>query len=264
MPIRFLRRTYWRAYDFAISAKKRATQLVEARHARGNEVYCPCCGRTFSHFLDYPAKLGRYYTAESVRGTLCPYCRSVGRHRILCDYWDKHLPDAATPKAARLVFAPERSITTWFKRHKLPYTTSDLFEPGVDLKLDLNDIALPDASIHLAVCNHVLEHVPDYRRSLAELYRVLAPGGQLVLSVPGLETLATTYEDASVVTPEDRELHFAQSDHLRLFGEDFPDIVARIGFTVSVVDGKDTDPRLHANFRGPALTDSTKIFICTK
>jgi SAM-dependent methyltransferase len=48
----------------------------------------------------------------------------------------------------------------------------------------LTAIPLPSASVDLAVCTEVLEHVPDDERAVAELRRVLSPEGALVLSVP--------------------------------------------------------------------------------
>jgi SAM-dependent methyltransferase len=48
----------------------------------------------------------------------------------------------------------------------------------------LTAVPLPDASVDLAVCTEVLEHVPDDERAIAELTRVLMPRGVLVLSVP--------------------------------------------------------------------------------
>ena len=39
-------------------------------------------------------------------------------------------------------------------------------------------------SVDLAICTEVLEHVADDRSAVAELRRVLSPGGSLVLSVP--------------------------------------------------------------------------------
>jgi SAM-dependent methyltransferase len=48
----------------------------------------------------------------------------------------------------------------------------------------LTAIPLPDASVDLAVCTEVLEHVPDDERAIAELKRVLIASGVLVLSVP--------------------------------------------------------------------------------
>ena len=48
----------------------------------------------------------------------------------------------------------------------------------------LTAIPLPSGSVDLAICTEVLEHVADDRRAVAELRRVLAPGGFLVLSVP--------------------------------------------------------------------------------
>ena len=49
-----------------------------------------------------------------------------------------------------------------------------------------NLVALPfcEASFDAAVCTQVLEHVPEPAQVLAELYRVLRPGGRLFLSVP--------------------------------------------------------------------------------
>jgi SAM-dependent methyltransferase len=37
------------------------------------------------------------------------------------------------------------------------------------------------------LCAHVLEHVPDTDKALAELHRVIAPGGHLILQVPVLQ-----------------------------------------------------------------------------
>ena len=45
-------------------------------------------------------------------------------------------------------------------------------------------IPLDDGSADVVTSFTVLEHVPDERRSLAEMYRVLKPGGRLIISVP--------------------------------------------------------------------------------
>ena len=44
--------------------------------------------------------------------------------------------------------------------------------------------ALADGSATVAVCHHVLEHVPHPADTLVELRRILAPGGRLLLFVP--------------------------------------------------------------------------------
>lgn len=54
-------------------------------------------------------------------------------------------------------------------------------------------VALPyaDATFDRALCLDVLEHLPfdDQARALAELHRVLAPGGELLVTVPNLAHL---------------------------------------------------------------------------
>jgi ubiquinone/menaquinone biosynthesis C-methylase UbiE len=49
-------------------------------------------------------------------------------------------------------------------------------------------VAIPfaDSSFDFVLCSEVLEHVPDPRRAIGEIARVLRPGGRLVLTVPFL------------------------------------------------------------------------------
>jgi hypothetical protein len=65
-----------------------------------------------------------------------------------------------------------------------------------------------------------------------ELYRVMKPGGWGIFQVPQDFTREKTYEDPSITSPEEREKHFWQKDHVRLFGKDYPDWLRRAGFQV--------------------------------
>jgi len=46
------------------------------------------------------------------------------------------------------------------------------------------DLPFPDASFDRVIASEVLEHVPDDRRAMSELARVLRPGGVLAVTVP--------------------------------------------------------------------------------
>jgi SAM-dependent methyltransferase len=52
-------------------------------------------------------------------------------------------------------------------------------------------LPFPGGAFDAALCLEVLEYVPDYPRALAELRRVIAPGGVLLLSVPFLHRADT-------------------------------------------------------------------------
>lgn len=58
---------------------------------------------------------------------------------------------------------------------------------GVDLVGDLHRVPLTDGSLDAVVCTGVLEHVQDPDRVVAELWRVLRPGGRIYVSLPFLQ-----------------------------------------------------------------------------
>jgi SAM-dependent methyltransferase len=54
---------------------------------------------------------------------------------------------------------------------------------GVPVRnLNLTKLACPDASFDCVVALSVIEHVPEVERALAEIYRVLAPGGRMLIT----------------------------------------------------------------------------------
>ena len=95
--------------------------------------------------------------------------------------------------------------------------------------------ALPyaDARFDLVIANHVLEHIEDDWAALAEIRRVLRPGGSAILQVPVAQRLAVTREDPSIRDEEEREDAFGQWDHVRLYGLDYPQRLEKAGFEVT-------------------------------
>ena len=232
---------------------------------RGAVGYCPCCDTPVPRWAagrwrEMPGvvDVGRY---ERVRqDVLCPVCGALPRHRILA--W--HL--GQRPELMRggrvLYFAPEPSMERWMRRRGVAYTTADLYAPA-DLRLDIQDTGLEAGSWDVVVCNHVLEHVGDWRRALAELRRVLAPGGLLICSFPTDPSYETVDEDAGVTTPEGRIARFGQRDHLRVFGRDSAELLERAGFAVEPIRGEDC-PEQILPVVGPADYDANVLFACWK
>lgn len=75
----------------------------------------------------------------------------------------------------------------WYASDYNPIRLGRVKRNHPDIKLFLADIrSYPalDSSFDLIFFNHVLEHIPDDQKALMEVYRVLKPGGLLVLGVP--------------------------------------------------------------------------------
>jgi ubiquinone/menaquinone biosynthesis C-methylase UbiE len=65
---------------------------------------------------------------------------------------------------------------------------------------DLTAIPHLDHTFDIIYCSHVLEHIPDDRKAMRELWRVLKPGGWALIDVP--ITIDVTFEDPSVTDPD--------------------------------------------------------------
>ncbi len=103
----------------------------------------------------------------------------------------------------------------------------------VDVLGSLTELPLPEDSVDLLVCYHVLEHVPDDRLAMREIARVLSPGGLGLVQVP---YRAGTLTDEDVDAPvEVRVERFGQADHVRYYGDDFEDRLAESGLALQRV-----------------------------
>ena len=130
---------------------------------------------------------------------------------------------------------------------------------GADLQLDITAIDLPDASFDAIIASHVLEHVADDRAALAELRRVLRPGGRAIVMVPVDHDRPDTYEDPAIATPAARQRAYRQHDHLRLYGADVADRLSLPGlrFTADAY-ARELGPRLRARHR---LLEADEIYV---
>lgn len=201
-------------------------KLVAPTLYKGNNVTCPVCERSFSKFLSYGSDL------KHRENVLCPYDLTLERHRLMWLYL-KNETDFFTANHKLLHIAPEQCFHKTFKKMpNINYLTGDLESPIADMHFDLHEIPLEDNRFDIVFCNHVLEHVEDANQCMRELFRVMKPGGWGIFQVPQDMSREETYEDPTITSPEEREKHFWQKDHVRLFAKDYPEWLKRAGFDV--------------------------------
>lgn len=143
-----------------------------------------------------------------------------------------------TDKLKVLHVAPEACFIDRFEQlTTIDYITGDIESPLAKVKMDIHNIPFEDNTFDVVFCNHVMEHVQDDIKAMAELHRVLKPGGWGILQIPLFHPLPeVTDEDTSISDPKERERRFGQSDHLRLYGKDYPERLKRGGFVVLADD----------------------------
>lgn len=199
---------------------------------KGDKVECVVCEKSFSKFLSYGSDTAH---RENV---LCPYDLTLERHRLMWMYLKDHSEFfTSREKLEVLHVAPEQCFFKKFKaQENLNYLTGDLVSPLADIHFDLHDIPLEENKFDVVFCNHVLEHVDDALQCMKELHRVMKPGGWGIMQVPQDHDRAETYEDPTITSPEEREKHFWQKDHVRLFGQDYPQWLEKAGFEIETFD----------------------------
>jgi SAM-dependent methyltransferase len=237
-----------RARSVKKSVQRRVLPLLYA----GDRVECPCCARRFRAFAPYAGRPNAW----------CPACQCLERHRLLWLYLSERT-DLLTRELSVIHFAPERALQA--RLRELPglrYASADLDPSSIaELRVDITDMPFPDSSFDVAIVNHVLEHVPDDRRALSELARVLVPGGVLYTMHPVEHDRGRTYEDPAVRTPRQRRRAYGDRDDARVYGRDFADRVRAAGFDVTVERYLRELPPELATLHG--LVDD-EIYVCAK
>lgn len=203
---------------------------------------CPICGWRGLRFLRSPG------TARDRGG--CPRCGSRQRHRHLWLWLERESALLGGAALDVLHIAPEPGIEARLRATTPPlrYRTAEYgAEHGTDVDIDLQAIDLPNDSLDVVLCTHVLEHVPDDGAALRELRRVLRPGGWAVLQVP--INGPVTFEEQPGDDPGLRLERFGQADHVRIYGRDYLERLRAAGFRAEAVVYRDAiSPREQARF----------------
>ena len=106
----------------------------------------------------------------------------------------------------------------------------------------------------------MLEQIPDDRRAMAELYRVLADGGWAVLMAPLRD--GPTVEDPTVTDPAERARRFGVGKDVRRYGLDFKERLEEAGFQVQCLPGNSVVKPEDVVRLG--IQGNDYVFYCTK
>jgi SAM-dependent methyltransferase len=181
----------------------------------------------------------------------CGGCASLERHRLFALFCDR--TGFFEPHHSVLHFAPEVPLAPRIKAIVADYQTADLSErKQMTHYVNIEGTALPAEQYDRIICNHVLEHVND-SLALAEMFRLLKPGGKAIVSSPIVEGWAKTYENPAVLTTTERLLHFGQQDHVRFYGRDLRDRIRAAGFDLTEVTAVEPDVLTYGLIRGETL-----------
>lgn len=180
----------------------------------------------------FPYKLSDFETLN-YKAYLCPHCGSSDRDRLYKYYIDKF--EHFTKNTKILDFAPPKLMENYLRSITDNYRSADLLIDTFDDKVDITKMQYKDDTFDFFICSHVLEHVDDDRKALAELYRVLKPGKHGILMTPIINKNGVQDEDSSVSDESERWRRFAQDDHVRLYERSvFLQRVKNAGFDVTV------------------------------
>jgi len=232
--------------------KKEIVHKWLLRNYLGHEYHCPICNSNLARFKPiwksymrnikekrfiYPLSS---FETFNVSMYLCPSCDASDRERLYALFLLKQFENINIKQKYRFVdFAPTLALSKWIRKYPfIHYTTADLFRKNVDDRVDITDMVLyGNNSIDIFICSHILEHIPDEKKALGELFRVLKPGGFGIVMVPIITTLDCTHEDTTITNADERWKYFGQDDHLRLHAKiDFVNSLEEVGFNVKEYD----------------------------
>lgn len=178
-----------RALDWPGIRERDESELLRRRVVRGR---CDFCSTTSIFAVD---TAGEANLRESLA---CRQCKLINRVRLL---YRAMLESNATPDAGPFYLLEHLSelharLEERFGRFTASEYLPDAGDSGSVTALhgrhvvhqDLQRTSFGDDSFATVVHAEVLEHVPNHRTAMRELFRILRPGGVTVFTVPFMET----------------------------------------------------------------------------
>lgn len=198
---------------------------------KGNTYTDPIDGKSFRKFLPYGY-------AKQRKNALSPSTLSLERHRLMWLFLKEETSFFSKDKKLKVLhIAPEQCFLSIFRKQKnLDYITSDLESPIADVKADICNLPFHENQFDVIFCNHVLEHIPDDKKAMQELYRVLKKGGFGIFQIPQDLSREKTFEDNTITDQKERTKIFGQYDHVRVYGRDYFNKLRAVGFKVDEVE----------------------------
>lgn len=201
---------------YIINAIRGIQNRLKTVFYKGDLVLCEICGWQGRHFFD-----------EN-----CPKCSSLPRTRLIPYslrhfYLNKHAPKI-------LHIAPNVNEFHYVKNHITSLSNYDRLNiknfSHINLIQDLTRTTLNSNTYDLIMAWHVLEHIKEDKKAIAEVYRLLKTHGHFLVSVPIYPTgNKETFEDSSIPY-EDFERTHGHYDHCRSCGMDYFKRFESVGF----------------------------------
>lgn len=205
----------------------------------GGRRHCAICGHRVWRFMPYRAGSSGVAPLMHALGVVgsdvdhheCPRCGAHDRERHLLLYMKACGLMSELEGLRILHFAPEKRLSRLISAQPpAAYVRCDLYPASADVrKVDIQAMPFADRSFDLVIANHVLEHVDDDMEAVAEISRVLAKGGRAILQTPYSPVLQETWSDRGISSETARFQAYGQEDHVRLFGKDIFERIARAG-----------------------------------
>ncbi len=218
----------------------------------GNTYRCNSCNKSFRKLKSY----GKTNRANAC----CPYCNSLERERLMKFYFTNYFQQAKPQKLSILHFAPEKSLTQFFKSFpRFNYFGADINSLLADYQIDISNIEFENDKFDIIICSHVLAHVQDERKAIEEMRRVLHPEGfLLILTYVDEKRLKT-----EITNPENS--NYIQNDKVyRYHGLDFANYLASFELVVEEFDYKKTLDKSIIEKYCLGLESRENFYICRK
>lgn len=141
---------------------------------------CHCCGCDVDEFADGTVGLAQE------KGSVCPKCQCLSRHRLLVYALDNYLLPGKKNISLEISY-------TAHLHDKLVSLSEELYlvdlirrtwGPNVNILCNIQASPFKSNVFDLILCSDALEHVQDDVAVLNECYRILKPNGILFVHVP--------------------------------------------------------------------------------